>query len=124
MFRKIKDRLITVEVVLDALIELLHKKHIIHRDEIQVEILAKAGERVPRLKRKFLLKEIPRGSKIYGYDISGEEDGAVIIFLHVEGVSSHCHVEGKPDKLVYLSATTQLKKYRDGYKLDYKEGQL
>lgn len=119
MFKKLRDRILTLEVVLDALIELLHKKHIIHRDEIQVEILAKAGDRrVPMLKRKFKLHEIPRGSKIYGFDISGEDEGTVIIFNHLDGMYSHCHVEGKPDKTCHLSASTPLRKYKDGFKLD------
>lgn len=122
MFRKIRDRILTLEVVLDALIELLHKKAIIHRDEIQLEILARAGDkRIPRLKRKFKLSEIPMDSKIYGYEISGEDEGTVIIFKHLDGVSSHCHVEGKPEKIVHLSPSTPLVKYKDGFKLDEKE---
>lgn len=117
MFKKIKDRLLTMEVVLDALIELLHKKDIVHRNEIQLEILAKAGERM-HVKRKYKLHEIPRGSKIYGFEISGEEDGTVIIFNHLDGMFSHCNVEGKPEKTLHLSASTPLRKHKDGFRLD------
>lgn len=114
MFRKIKDKLLTVEVVLDALIELLHKKDIVHREEIQVEILARAGERL-HVKKKFKLYELPKGSKIYGYDVQGEDD-AVIIFDHVDGMYSYCYIEGNEDKVVHLSASLQLRKYKDGFK--------
>lgn len=39
MFRKIRDKIITIEVVLDALVTILHKKRVVTRDEIQAEIL-------------------------------------------------------------------------------------
>lgn len=41
MFRK-RDRIETLEAVLDALISLLHKRGIVRQDEIQLEILDRA----------------------------------------------------------------------------------
>lgn len=124
MFRKIRDRILTMEVVLDALIEMLHRKHIIHRDEIQLEILSKAGERkVPMFKKKFKLYEIPRGSKIYGFEFISEggdekNEEKIIQFNHIDGAYSHCNIWGEPEKTLHLSASTPLVKYKDGFKLD------
>lgn len=39
MFWKIKEKIVTVEIILDALITILHKKNVVTRDEIQREIL-------------------------------------------------------------------------------------
>lgn len=118
IFKKLRERIATIEAVLDAVIELLHKRDILHRSEVQLEILARAGERL-HMKRKFKLHEIPRNSKIYGFAVLGEdEDESVIIFNHIDGAYSHCHIEGKEDKVVHLSASTPLVKYKDGYKLD------
>lgn len=39
IFRKIREKIITIEVVLDALVTILHKKRVVTRDEIQQEIL-------------------------------------------------------------------------------------
>lgn len=123
MFRKNKDRLLTLEVVIDAIMELLSKRKILTREEVQIEILSRAGNR-DRLKRRCQIYELPRhrGIKIYGYAVLGEEEtderGNVLIFNHVDGMFSHCHVEGKPEKVVHLSATTPLVKYKDGYRLE------
>jgi len=116
MFRKIKERILTIEVVLDAIIELLSRRDILSRAEIQLEILAKAGERL-HVKRKYKLHEIPRESKIYGYEVSGE-DNPVIVYDHLDGMYSVCYIEGNLEKIVHLSASTPLVKYRDGFKLD------
>ena len=44
MFSRIKERLITIEVVLDALLSLLHRKELVTKSEMQIEILARAQE--------------------------------------------------------------------------------
>lgn len=44
MFNKIKERLLTLEVVVDAVISLLDKKDVLTRSEVQAEILARAQE--------------------------------------------------------------------------------
>ena len=44
LFKKLKDRLMTVEVVLDAIVGLLEKRDVMSRSEVQMEILARAEE--------------------------------------------------------------------------------
>lgn len=119
MFKKLKERLLTVETVLDAVTELLHKKAILTREEIQLEILARSGGEV-KLGKRVKLYQLPRkkGIKIYGFDIMGEPEGTAIIFGSIDGMYSVCWVDGKPDKIVHLSATTPLIKYKDGYRLE------
>lgn len=44
MFKKIKERLLTLEVVIDAVLSLLDKKGLVEKSEIQAEILVRAQE--------------------------------------------------------------------------------
>lgn len=41
----------------------------------------------------------------------------IIIFDHIDGFYSYCWLEEDKTKLVHIKATTQLKKYKDGYKI-------
>lgn len=44
MFNKIRSRLLTVEILLDALLSLLIKKEVFTHSEMQIELLTKAQE--------------------------------------------------------------------------------
>ena len=69
---------------------------------------------------KFKLYEIPEKSKLYFDDnIEGKKD-IVVIFDHIDGMYSYCWLEEDKTKLVHIKATTQFKRYKDGYK--YVEG--
>lgn len=65
------------------------------------------------------LYELPRdsGIKIYGlFDMKYKP--RTVIFGHIDGAYSYCWIDGKEDEIVHLSATTKLKKYKDGYKVE------
>lgn len=68
------------------------------------------------------LYELPRdeGIKIYGFKDNDNND-ITIIFGHLDGAYSYCWIEdketGDTDKVVHLSASTPLVKYKDGYKV-------
>ena len=61
------------------------------------------------------LYEIPRGSKIKE-DCFNENGkiGEVIVFNKLDGMYSHCTVEGT-DEVIHLSASTPLEKVGDYY---------
>lgn len=64
------------------------------------------------------LYELPRdmGVKIHGLNrVNGDE--LTIIFGHLDGAYSYCWIEGEPQNVVHLSASTPLVKYKDGYKV-------
>lgn len=56
------------------------------------------------------LYEIPEKSKLYIED-------EIIIFGHIDGLYSYCWFEEDDTKIVHIKATTELKKYKDGYKI-------
>jgi hypothetical protein len=62
------------------------------------------------------LYDLPKGARIKA-ETSDETGklGDFIIFDHVDGMYSLCRIEGKPDKIVHLGATTELKKLKDHY---------
>lgn len=62
------------------------------------------------------LYEAPEGIKIYADVSDGSE---YITFKHIDGVYSLCET-GKGGT-IHLSASTPLKKYKDGYKIDSNE---
>lgn len=49
------------------------------------------------------LHEIEKGSKI-------KIDNTIIIFDHIDGMYSYCYSEKEPEKLLHLSAMTELVK--------------
>lgn len=64
------------------------------------------------------LYEIPRGSRIKAdtFNDQGELLGEFIIFNNLDGMYSHCTVEGT-DEVCHLSASQELKKIKDYYEL-------
>ena len=62
------------------------------------------------------LYEILRGSKIYGLKNYLDQD-VVVTFFRLDGAYSYCTLENEPEKVVHLSANTNLEKYKDGYKV-------
>ena len=56
------------------------------------------------------LYEIPDYSKLYIED-------KIVIFDHLDGFYSYCYLQDDKTKLVHIKATTEFKKYKDGYKL-------
>ena len=55
------------------------------------------------------LYELPEKSKLY-------IDNFIIIFDHLDGLYSYCYLEEDKNKIVHIKATTEFKKYKDGYK--------
>ena len=43
-------------------------------------------------------------------------DNNVVIFGHLDGFYSYCWLEEDKNKIVHIKATTEFKKYKDGYK--------
>ena len=41
----------------------------------------------------------------------------IIIFDHIDGLYSYCWLESNITKIIHILATTQLRKFRDGYKI-------
>lgn len=68
------------------------------------------------MKEKFKLYEIPEKSKLYFDDNIEEKKDIVVIFDHIDGFYSYCWLEEDKTKLVHIKATTQFKRYKDGYK--------
>lgn len=66
------------------------------------------------------LYDLPRdkGIKIYGAKANGTGKDIVIIFGHLDGMYSYCWIEGDESKVVHLSASTPLTKFKDGYMID------
>ena len=58
----------------------------------------------------FKLYELPKNTKLYIED-------KIIIFDHIDGFYSYCWLEEDKSKIVHIKATTQFKKYKDGYKI-------
>jgi len=56
------------------------------------------------------LYELPKNSKLYIED-------KIIIFDHIDGFYSYCWLEEDKSKIVHIKATTEFKKYKDGYKI-------
>ena len=44
-------------------------------------------------------------------------DNEIITFDHIDGFFSYCWIGDDKSKLVHIKATTEWKKYKDGYKL-------
>lgn len=40
----------------------------------------------------------------------------VVIFGHLDGMYSYCWLENDKSKIVHIKATTEFRKYKDGYK--------
>lgn len=65
------------------------------------------------------LYDLPRdkNTKLYGLkDLDGKEN-TTLIFGHLDGAYSYCWIEGEPEKVVHLSASTPLEQFKDGYKV-------
>ena len=58
------------------------------------------------------LYELPehQNIKLYIYD-------KIIIFDHLDGLYSYCWLLEDKNKIVHIKATSEFKKYKDGYKL-------
>lgn len=41
----------------------------------------------------------------------------IIIFDHIDGFYSYCWLEEDKNKIVHIKATVELRKYKDGYKI-------
>lgn len=50
-------------------------------------------------------------------------DDNVVIFDHIDGFYSYCWLEKDKTKIVHIKATTEFKKYKDGYKVLEKESE-
>ena len=57
------------------------------------------------------LYELPENQNIKLYI-----DGKTIIFGHLDGMYSYCWLKEDKNKLVHINASTEFKKFRDGYK--------
>ena len=64
------------------------------------------------------LYELPekQNVKLYFDDNIEDKKDIVVIFDHIDGFYSYCWLEEDKTKLVHIKATTQFKKYKDGYK--------
>ena len=69
------------------------------------------------------LYDLPRteeGTKIYG--LKGKDNEELVIrFYHLDGMYSYCKaftVKGREVGVCHLSASTPLKKFKDGYTID------
>ena len=65
------------------------------------------------------LYELPEKQNIKLYFDDNKKD-IVVIFDHIDGLYSYCWLEEDKTKIIHIKATTQFKKYKDGYK--YVEG--
>lgn len=68
------------------------------------------------MKEKFKLYEIPEKSKLYFDDNIGDKKDIVVIFDHIDGLYSCCWLDNDKSALIHIKATTQFKRYKDGYK--------
>lgn len=57
------------------------------------------------------LYEIPERQNIKLYF-----DNMIAIFDHIDGFYSYCWLEEDKNKIIHIKATTEFKKYKDGYK--------
>ena len=57
------------------------------------------------------LYEIPERQNIKLYF-----DNIIVIFDHIDGLYSYCWLEEDKNKIIHIKATTEFKKYKDGYK--------
>lgn len=62
------------------------------------------------------LYDIPKGSLLFGFQDKRGHD-VTIVFGHLDGAYSYCYFENDHSKVVHLSASTPLKKVKDGYKV-------
>ena len=46
-------------------------------------------------------------------------DNTIVIFDHIDGYYSYCWLEEDRSKIVHIKATTEFRKYKDGYKIYY-----
>lgn len=63
------------------------------------------------MKKIYKLYELPERQNIKLYF-----DDVIIIYDHIDGFYSYCWVDKEEWKLVHIKATTEFKKYKDGYK--------
>jgi len=64
------------------------------------------------------LYELPEHQNIKLYGMNGlDNKPVVVIFDHIDGAYSYCWLNGEPEKVVHLSASTKLKQYKDGWKV-------
>jgi hypothetical protein len=68
-----------------------------------------------RIKLYNLPQNIDGGVRIYGHKIKGEE--VELLFHSLDGMHSHCTVDGE-DKPIALRAITPLLKHEDGWKIE------
>lgn len=57
--------------------------------------------------------------KIYGLIVGnaqGEQIKAVVLYHHIDGMYSYCTIENSKE-VIHLHCGTELKKYKDGYKV-------
>ena len=64
------------------------------------------------------LYELPeyKNIKLYFDDNIENIKDIVVIFDHIDGLYSYCWLEEDKTKIVHIKATTEFKKYKDGYK--------
>lgn len=65
------------------------------------------------------LYELPENQnvKLYFDDEIDNIKDIVVIFGHLDGLYSYCWLEEDKSKIVHIKATTEFKKYKDGYKI-------
>lgn len=69
------------------------------------------------------LYELPeyQNVKLYFDDNIEDKKDIVVIFDHIDGFYSYCWLEEDRNNIIHIKATTQFKKYKDGYKYVYVE---
>ena len=74
------------------------------------------------MKTKYLY-ELPenQNTKLYFDDEIENKKDIVVIFDHLDGLYSYCWLEEDKSKIIHIKATTEFKKYKDGYKYIYVE---
>ena len=71
------------------------------------------------------LYELPENQniKLYFDDNIENIKDIVVIFGHLDGFYSYCWLEKDKNKIVHIKATTEFKKYKDGYKYVESKGE-
>ena len=71
------------------------------------------------------LYELPENQniKLYFDDNIENIKDIVVIFGHLDGLYSYCWLEEDKNKIIHIKATTEFKKYKDGYKYVGSEGE-